>query len=140
MQHPSQDWNPVVWTKKAPTGAKAADPHLVNEARRRGDVVDVEKRRFVSNHSATASIPNARKLEEETEVFRHAHVSHDFRIALQKARQAKAMTQQQLATAICEKVTVVNEYESGKAIPNGAIIQKLNKALGVTLPKAKAKE
>ena len=137
MQPPSQDWNQVVWTKKTPTGAKAADPHLVNEARRRGDAVEVEKRRNAGNQSATSVVQNARKLDDETEVFRHAHVSHDFRIALQKARQAKAMTQQQLATAISEKVSVVNEYESGKAIPNGAIIQKLNRALGVNLPKAK---
>ena len=109
----------------------------MNEARRRGDAVEVEKRRNAGNQSATSVVQNARKLDDETEVFRHAHVSHDFRIALQKARQAKAMTQQQLATAISEKVSVVNEYESGKAIPNGAIIQKLNRALGVNLPKAK---
>ena len=132
----SQDWNQVVWTKKAPTGAKASDPKVINDARREGKEISVEKKLSATNKPT--SVPtNARKLDEETEVFRHEHVSHDFRIALQKARQAKSLTQQQLATAINEKVTVVNEYESGKAIPNGAIIVKLNRALGCTLPKSK---
>ena len=50
-----------------------------------------------------------------------------------------------LATKINEKPQVVQQYEAGPAIPNGAIIQKLQKALGVTLkakpkPKAKAKK
>ena len=31
--------------------------------------------------------------------------------------------------------SIIQEYESGKAIPDGAIISKLNRALGVTLPK-----
>ena len=36
---------------------------------------------------------------------------------------------------------VVNEYESGKAIPNNAIIAKFEKALGCKLPRvAKAKK
>jgi putative transcription factor len=126
----------VVWTKRAPTGAKAADPKLVNEARRQGKDIEVEKRRSATNK--VSGVPaNAKKLDEETEVFRHDHVSHDFRIALQKARQAKGLTQQQLATLINEKITVINEYESGKAIPQGPIIQKMNRALGVVLPKAK---
>jgi putative transcription factor len=132
-----QDWTPVVWNKKAPTGAKASDAHVVNEARRMGKDIEVEKRRTAGNSSLSHQISNAKKLEEETESFHLPHVSHEFRLALQKVRQGKGMTQQQLATLISEKVTVINDYESGKAIPNGAIISKLNKALDVTLPKAR---
>lgn len=55
------------------------------------------------------------------------------------------MTQKELATAINEKPQIVGEYESGKAVPNPAIISKLERALGVKLPrpgksKAPAKE
>merc|ERR1712061_611455 len=89
------------------------------------------------NKSSHSTVPNAKKLDENNETFRHDTVSHDFKMALQQARLAKKMSQAALATAINEKGTVVNEYETGKAIPNGAIIQKLNKALGVRLPKAK---
>jgi len=70
--------------------------------------------------------------------FKHATVSHEFKLALQQARLAKKMTQNDLAQYVNEKNSVINEYESGKAIPNGPIINKLNRALGVRLPKAKA--
>jgi ribosome-binding protein aMBF1 (putative translation factor) len=45
------------------------------------------------------------------------------------------MTQKELATAINEKPQIVGEYESGKAVPNPAIISKLERALGVKLPR-----
>ena len=45
------------------------------------------------------------------------------------------MTQKALATAINEKPTVVQQYEQGKAIPNGQIISKMEKALGKRLPR-----
>jgi ribosome-binding protein aMBF1 (putative translation factor) len=45
------------------------------------------------------------------------------------------MTQKELATAINEKTQVVAEYESGKAIPNPQIIGKLERKLGVKLPR-----
>lgn len=32
---------------------------------------------------------------------------------------------------------VINEYESGKAIPNNAVIAKIERALGCKLPRAK---
>lgn len=52
-----------------------------------------------------------------------------------QARSAKKMTQKELATAINEKPQVVAEYESGKAIPNPQIITKLERKLGVKLPR-----
>merc|ERR1712014_508331 len=110
----------------------------VNAARRSGIQVDTDKKfNAGSNKSAHAVVSNAKKLDENTETFRHETVSHDFKMALQQARLAKKISQSALATAINEKGTVINEYESGKAIPNGAIINKLNRALGVRLPKAK---
>merc|ERR1712050_23055 len=89
------------------------------------------------NQSAHSQVLNAKKLDENTATFRHDTVSHDFKMALQQARLAKKMSQAVLAQQINEKGTVINEYESGKAIPNGAIINKLNRSLGVRHPKAK---
>jgi ribosome-binding protein aMBF1 (putative translation factor) len=48
---------------------------------------------------------------------------------------AQKMTQKDLATAINEKPQVVAEYESGKAVPNPQIITKIEKKLGVQLPR-----
>jgi len=135
----SQDWNPVVFQKTGPKGKASKSSSEVNAARRAGGAVDTDKKFGAGgNQSVHTAVPaNAKKLDENPETFRHATVSHDFKIALQQARTAKKMSQAALATAINEKGSVLNEYESGKAIPNGAIIQKLNRALGVRLPKAK---
>mmetsp|Transcript_104837 Transcript_104837/g.146148 ORF Transcript_104837/g.146148 Transcript_104837/m.146148 type:complete len:141 (-) Transcript_104837:41-463(-) len=130
-----QQWSQVVWTKPVPKGKASAD---VNTARRSGAEVDTDKKfNAGSNKSAHAVCSNAKRLDENTDTFRHETVTHDFKIALQQARLAKKMTQAQLANSINEKQSVINDYESGKAIPNGAIIAKLNRALGVRLPKAK---
>ena len=64
-------------------------------------------------------------------------VSHDFKIALQKARQEKKLTQVELAQKVMEKQSVIAEYESGKAIPNNTVISKLERVLGMRLPKQK---
>merc|ERR1711879_444534 len=133
-----QDWAPVVWNKADPKGTASKSSSEINAARRSGAAVETEKKYNAStNKSAHANVSNVKKLDENRALFRHETVSHDFKLALQQARLAKKMTQAQMATAINEKSTVINEYESGKAIPNGAIINKLNRALGVRLPKAK---
>lgn len=94
----------------------------------------------------------ARKLDEETEDFRRkprlysnsfnldVQVPLNFRKALQAARQEKKWTQKDLAQQINEKPTIINDYESGKAIPNQQIIGKLNRALGTQLPKIPKKK
>ena len=43
------------------------------------------------------------------------------------------LTQKELATKICEKPQIVNEYESGKAIPNQAVLAKMERALEIKL-------
>ena len=50
------------------------------------------------------------------------------------------MTQAQLATAINERPQIIQEYESGKAIPNPQVINKLDKQLGVHLPRPSKKK
>lgn len=61
---------------------------------------------------------NLAKLENETEVFEHERVSTELKKQIQSARLAKKLTQAQLAQIINEKPQIINEYESGKAIPN----------------------
>uniref|UniRef100_A0A0G4FKA3 HTH cro/C1-type domain-containing protein n=1 Tax=Chromera velia CCMP2878 TaxID=1169474 RepID=A0A0G4FKA3_9ALVE len=139
MSH--QDWGTVTWDKRRPTGAKASDTKAVNSALRKGEAVSTEKKFLGGQNKATKGglCTNAAKLEAETENFRHEKVSQDFSKALQAARLAKKMNQAALAQAINEKPAVIGDYEAGRAIPNGAIIQKLNRALGVNLPSAKKK-
>mmetsp|Transcript_16908 Transcript_16908/g.41188 ORF Transcript_16908/g.41188 Transcript_16908/m.41188 type:complete len:110 (-) Transcript_16908:251-580(-) len=78
---------------------------------------------------------SARKLEEATDVGKIAKVDKSLSKAIMQARMAKKMTQKDLATAINEKPQVVAQYESGKAVPNPQVISKLERKLGVKLPR-----
>ncbi|XP_026433360.1 multiprotein-bridging factor 1a-like, partial [Papaver somniferum] len=76
---------------------------------------------------------NTRKLDEETEVLAHERVPSELKKNIMQARLDKKMTKSQLAQLINEKPQIVQEYESGKAIPNQQIITKLERVLGVKL-------
>lgn len=130
------------WVKAKPVlgpGAKTVQGSELNVMRRKGVNVETHKKvtggRNVSSHGP---LPNAAKIEadESTKIPR---VAPTFAQELQKARMAKKMTQADLAKAINEKPSVVNDYEGGRAIPNGAIISKMQKVLGAKLPKATEK-
>lgn len=69
--------------------------------------------------------------------FKHKEITHSFKISLMRARQAKKLSQKELAQKINVKSNLINEYESGKTIPDGQIINKLNRALDIKLPKIK---
>ena len=43
------------------------------------------------------------------------------------------MTQKELSTKINEKPQVINEYESGKCIPDNAVLGKIERAIGIKL-------
>ena len=64
-----------------------------------------------------------------------ATVSKDLRLAITQARNAKGLTQKQLATSLNEKPQVIQQYENGQAVPNPQIISKIERALGVKLPR-----
>lgn len=111
---------------------KPQNERELHAAMARGEIV-LAPRHGAPNHSVGPS--NAAKLEAEDADFRHASLGHDFKIALQKARQAKNLSQKDLALKINVKQSILTEYEQGKAIPDPQIISKLNRVLGIKLPK-----
>ncbi|OAY54776.1 multiprotein-bridging factor 1b [Manihot esculenta] len=131
----SQDWEPVVIRKKAPNAAAKKDQKVVNAARRSGaDIETIKKSNAGTNKAASSSTSlNTRKLDEETENLTHDRVPTELKKAIMQARMDKKLTQSQLAQLINEKPQIIQEYESGKAIPNQQIIGKLERALGVKL-------
>ena len=58
-----------------------------------------------------------------------------FSKAVQQARMAKGMSQKDLASKVNVKTQVMGDYESGKAVPNGQIISKIEKTLECKLPR-----
>jgi len=127
-----QDWTTVTFSKRRgdrPTTNEKA----VTEARRAGGSVETVKKYNAGTNKHTAGPSNAKKLEDETEELHHETVSRDLALKIQQGRLAKKMTQKDLATAINERQSVINDYEAGRAIPSNQIISKLERALGVKL-------
>lgn len=135
-----QDWDTVIIRKKQPTSAQAKDEAAVNAARRSGVAIDTQKKHNAGSNkpggSVTSTGKSAAKLDAETEDFRHETVSSALKTQIVQARTAKKMTQAQLAQAINEKQQIIQDYESGKAIPNPQILSKMSRILGVTLKKS----
>jgi putative transcription factor len=137
-----QDWEPVVVRKKAPTSGAKKDEKAVNAARRAGGPIEtIKKFNAGSNKAATSATGlNTKKLDDETDVLAHEKVPTELKRKIMQARLDKKMTQAQLAQLINEKPQIVQEYESGKAIPNQQIISKLERVLGTKLRGAGAKK
>ncbi|KAH7651789.1 putative transcription factor protein [Dioscorea alata] len=131
----NQDWEPVVIRKKAPNSAAKKDEKAVNAARRAGaDIETVKKSNAGTNKAASSSTSlNTRKLDDDTESLAHDRVPTELKKNIMQARMDKKFTQAQLAQLINEKPQVIQEYESGKAIPNQQIISKLERVLGTKL-------
>ncbi|KAM7276074.1 hypothetical protein ACFE04_017940 [Oxalis oulophora] len=130
----AQDWEPIVLHKSRPKAHDLRDQKAVNQALRSGIPVQTIKRfDGGANKKAVGPVVNARKLDEETEPAALGRVSADVRLAIQKARLEKKMSQAELAKLINELPKVVQEYENGKAVPNQAVLGKMEKVLGVKL-------
>ncbi|KAI3855043.1 hypothetical protein MKX03_018437 [Papaver bracteatum] len=132
----TQDWEPVVLHKSKPKPSDLRDPKAVNQALRAGvSVSTVKKSNAGSNKKSSSAVPvvDARKLDEAGEPAALERVSTEVRQAIQRARLEKKMSQAELGKQINEKPHVIQEYESGKAIPNQIVLGKLERVLGVKL-------
>eukprot|EP00588_Corethron_pennatum_P015486 CAMPEP_0194266246 /NCGR_PEP_ID=MMETSP0169-20130528/1207_1 /TAXON_ID=218684 /ORGANISM="Corethron pennatum, Strain L29A3" /LENGTH=185 /DNA_ID=CAMNT_0039006885 /DNA_START=120 /DNA_END=677 /DNA_ORIENTATION=+ len=109
--------------------------HSLARAKAQGLVTTEKKFSGGTNSSAhSASAINARKIED-ADSYRVAKVDKSLSKAIQQARMAQKMSQKDLATKINEKPQIIGEYESGKAVPNGQIISKIERALNCKLPR-----
>ena len=103
-----QDWTPVIiHGKAAPSNQKPPPPHR--------------------------EVTKEQKLDRE-ELGTHKKVSLSMAKMIQQGRLAKGFkTQKDLAIAVGVNASVINSYESGRAIPDPNVLQKLRRVLGVKL-------
>ncbi len=73
------------------------------------------------------------KISEYNDAGTIPTVSMDVSKTIQKGRIEKGLTQKDLAGKINEKPTLINDYESGKAIPNAQVLGKMERILGIKL-------
>ena len=114
----TQDWTPVVFRKHGKS-SRTSNTELVsrtsagNPTRSAGSKLDKEEHAVLGN------------------------VSAEVRIAIQRARQAKNMSQKDLASALNEKPSLISDYERGKAVPNNALVSRMERILECKLPRQK---
>jgi len=113
----NQDWAPVVWKKNA--------PKATSDAIQRGYNVS-------ALHKISDTVRAQRKLNNE-ELPPIKRISRSFSRAMQEARLKNKMTQKQLAQhpKINVKPSVINQYESGKAMPDQKIMTNIKTVLGI---------
>ena len=131
------DWTPVVISKtnKQKT-AGMSSAQAIASLKSTGNVT-TEKRFGAGENSAGPTGSALRKLDESTDEYKHATVDRSLSVAISQARQAKKLSQKDLAKAINEPASIIQQYEAGSAIPNPQILSKLDRALGVHLPRAR---
>jgi len=129
------------WDTKLVVGQKAKAPKVtknsadLNAARRAGAVVATEKKVSGGANKANPGTDHQRivKLDRDNEVAPPAKVAPSVGRAMQTARMELKLSQKDVAQKINEKPSVLQDYESGKAIPNPQILSKLERVLGVKL-------
>jgi len=129
------------WDNKTVIGFKAKAPKVtrnasdLNAARRQGAVVATDKKMTAGVNKAHQGTDHQRiaKLDRENEVAPPQKISLTVGKAMQTARMEKQLSQKDVAQKINEKPSILQDYESGKAIPNPQILGKLERVLGVKL-------
>jgi len=131
----------VDWDSKTVIGFKAKAPKVtrntsdLNAARRTGAVVATDKKVTGGVNKAHQGTDHQRiaKLDRENEVAPPPKIAPSVGKAMQAARMEKQLSQKDVAQKINEKPSILQDYESGKAIPNPQILGKLERVLGVKL-------
>jgi len=131
----SNDWDTVtvIGNRRSAAGGSANKEKQLNVARRQGMAISTESKYGAGGNTQKSTGLNTMKLDQETEELRHKTVDLSVGKAIQKGRQQKELTQKELATKINEKPQVVVEFEQGKALPNQAILSKMERVLGIKL-------
>ncbi|KAL1518221.1 hypothetical protein ABEB36_001879 [Hypothenemus hampei] len=128
------DWDTVtVLKKRAPKASAMKSEQAVNAARRQGLAVDTQLKWGAASNKQHVTTKNTAKLDRETEELKHETISLDVGRLIQQGRQAKNLSQKDLATKINEKPQVITDYEAGKGIPNNIILGKIERAIGIKL-------
>ena len=110
-----QDWDPMILNKKPKNNSNNSNNNNSNKPKISDDAHKLYK------------------IEAQDDVQPIKKVSHNLKTQIQSARCAKKMSQKDLANKINVQESIIKDYESGKAIPDVKIVNKIGRALGVVL-------
>ena len=122
-----QNWAPNVLSSKPKTTTK----DMKNQALNDKNIHSFKK-------APTASgVSDGRKIHKilESESLEIPQITTELRQAIIRGRIAKEWKQKDLAFAVGVKESIVSSYESGKAVPENAVIAKMEQVMGCKLPR-----
>ena len=133
-----QDWDDVIIRGRGAARPKGASGRAAAAERafQNGESIEVTKKYGGGGNRQRAGPQNAKKIEESgdsEDAPKVKTLNRSVSLRIQQARQAKGWTQKELAQKISEKPQVINDYESGRAIPNNQILSKMERVLGTKL-------
>ena len=115
-----QDWKTVSWDKRGERSKNESKKDQLNRNIRSGNVISTTKQ--VTNKAGSSGVNekvmSARKLENEQDTFIHKKVSLSMAKRIAQLRCENKMTQKDLAFKLSLPIKIIQEYESGIAIPN----------------------
>lgn len=112
--------------------------HLKKQAMREGNFVSQKKHASTTNKNVQSqSDINTRKLDDSNEPKKHKTIDRELSQQIIKARCARKLTQDALAKQLNINVSIIKEYETGKAIVNHQILQKICRVLCIKATKKK---
>jgi len=124
----------VTVLRKKPLKASAMKTEqAINTARRTGQAVETHEKFGAATNKHHGTTMNVAKLDRETEELKHAQVPLEVGKLIMQGRQAKGMSQKDLATKICEKPQIIGDYEAGRGIPNQQVLGKIERVIGIKL-------
>ena len=120
-----QDWEPVVLQKNTQQLKE------MNKGKLSTQIINNK------NYKANSSLSNLSKkvLDDENTDFKINTVSRSLSVQIQKARNARKISQKDLANQMNTQISIIQSYENGKATPNGEFLARMSKVLGVKLKK-----
>lgn len=133
MSNTTEDWDTLVLRRGPPKGQDAekllAKGGQSNAVVRQGAAQNKSK--------LTGTGLNTRVLDENNDGGHIETVSRSTAKAILDGRAAKGLNRKELAQKVNIQEKVLADYESGKAIPNSQVLNKLSNALGIYLTGAK---
>lgn len=136
MSNTDWDTKTIIGRGVRPSGSNSSStPTAYERAKQVGAITENDRKVTAGTNKGHIGTDHQRiaKLDRENEVAPPPKVPPTVGKTIGQRRQELKLTQKDLGTKINEKPQVVQEYESGKAIPNPQILAKMERALGVKL-------
>ena len=118
--------NQVNQTQKQKTGKTVTTQQKVSKAQRDGVKYDVVQKGTTNKKSHVENV--GKLLNEDIEL---KEVPKEIATQIQRARNEKKLTQDQLAKKVQENLSVIKDLESGTGAYNPKVVEKIEKALNV---------